>query len=41
MLRRPRFQLGAFGPMKINSSTNAPGAVVEIVFSKSLFINLI
>jgi hypothetical protein len=27
--------------MKINSSTNAPGAVVEIVFSKSFFINLI
>jgi hypothetical protein len=41
MLRSPRFQLGALGPININSSTKAPGAVVEIVFSRSAFINLI
>jgi hypothetical protein len=37
----PRFQEGACGPITFSCSTNAPGAELEIVFSKSSCINRI
>jgi hypothetical protein len=40
-VRRPFFQLGALGPIKIKFSTSAPGADEEIVFSKSSCIKRI
>lgn len=38
MVLRPFFQLGACGPMKVRVSTSAPGALLLIVFSKSVEI---